>query len=49
MELSTGGLSYYKLVKDLVEKISKNSLSSARCILLILSTQFFTSNLVGAT
>ena len=29
MDLPTGGLSYYKLVKDLVEKISKNSIRLA--------------------
>ena len=34
-DLSIGVLSYYKLVKDLVENISKNSSSSTRFILLI--------------
>ena len=38
-------MSYYKLVKDLVEKISKNSSSSTRFILLIFSTRYFNSNL----
>ena len=37
-------MSYYKLVKDLVEKISKNSSSSTRFILLIFSTRYFNSN-----
>ena len=35
MDLSTGGLSYHKLVKDLV-KINKNGSSSTRFILHIL-------------
>ena len=35
MDLSSGALSNYKLVKDLVEKISKNRLSSTRFVLLI--------------
>ena len=34
MDLSIGVLSYYKLVKDLIEKISKNSSSSTRFIYL---------------
>ena len=38
-------MSYYKLVKDLVEKISKNSSSSTRFILLIFSTRYFNSKL----
>ena len=38
-------MSYYKLVKDLVEKISKNSSSSTRFILLIFSTRYFNSNI----
>ena len=33
--LSTSDLSNYKLVKDLVEKVSQNSSSSTRFILLI--------------
>ena len=44
-DLSIGVLSYYKLVKDLIEKISKNSSSSTRFILLIFSTRYFNSNI----
>ena len=39
-------MSYYKLVKDLVEKISTNSSSSTRFIVLIFSTRYFNSNLI---
>ena len=46
-ELSISGLSYYKLVKDLVEKISKNSSFLTRFILLIFSTRYFNYNLVS--
>ena len=45
MDLPICVVSYYKLVKDLVEKISKNSSSSTRFILLIFSTRYFNSNL----
>ena len=44
MDLPICVVSYYKLVKDLVEKISKNSSSSTRFILLIFSTRYFNSN-----
>ena len=39
-DLLTGVLPYYKLVKDHVEKISKNSSSSTRFIFLIFSTRY---------
>ena len=45
MDLPICVVSYYKLVKDLVEKISKNSSSSTRFILLIFSTRYFNSNI----
>ena len=44
-DLPICAVSYYKLVKDLVEKISKNSSSSTRFILLIFSTRYFKSNI----
>ena len=49
MYLSIYVVSYYKLVKDLVEKISKNSSFSTCFILLIFSTRYFNSNLDAET